>query len=358
MTEQKLFVAIGFTESVATHHRYNTTITPSQYVKMKYDNPKRGYRVHWKEFHYLLALVSEQYIQDIPRKRIDEYRYVTVEQIEKISISGNYFIVEVDENDLKNLEKMIKDFGEYYPRIFLARDGQWYSFPHFKTVETGETEPYFIETYDYVTKTKNTIQRERKKTKAVWSEEYEPYSRLSIPVPLKAYTEQSQIESEDGKNPAGFPTRIVGNGMILEWKQGYEDKPPIWWLRDEYPSHKSKSQTYKNYSAIKSTFGAKWSKGFSAWYFASSPIPPASWLRLVGYTTENNQQQKTPIAEKPIPDMPEELVNKIEKVIETDQKLETPAPVLPIITPQKPPSSYPTAEKTLVSVDDEESIFG
>lgn len=106
-------------------------------------------------------------------------------------------------------------------------------------------------------------------------------------------------------NPAGFPTTITGNGMVLEWKRGYEDKAECWWMHDEQRVSKAQSATYQHYHVLKATSYARWSKTFVSWYYTGGATPPQAWLDLVGYNTT--------LA------MPPELSAQIENVLAQEQ---------------------------------------
>lgn len=113
-------------------------------------------------------------------------------------------------------------------------------------------------------------------------------------------------QAREQSNLTGFPTSISGNGMVLEWKRGYKDAYPCWWLRDEQRVSKAQSATYRHYAAIKSVPHTRWSKTFGAWYFTGGQQPPQRWLELVGYGST--------------PAMPPQLAQQIEDVLAQDEK--------------------------------------
>jgi hypothetical protein len=259
-----------------------------------------GYQVS-KPNYRILKLTLGDRVQDIPRSRIVEYRYVQVD--ESVRKQGNYFLIEIDEGLLTQIEAITRT--EQRLRVFLWRDAQWWSFPQLETYKDGEMETYTVTTTEYgsilnmaeTEPVKRTETREIEKTKIRVRGSYETSKGPGFDLARSTPT------SSDA-NPASFPLTITGNGMVLEWKRGYEDKPECWWIRDEKTVSKAKSQTYKHYAIIKATPHARWSRGFKAWYFTGGDHPPKSWLDLVGY--------KNSLA------MPPELSQQIEDVLAQD----------------------------------------
>lgn len=289
-----LQIAIHFHEK----GNYATNQTkPGSKRKLKmsgYQIDKLNYRV--------LKLVLGDLVQDIPRSRIVEYRYITLQPSERWRQQGHYFLAEIDEALLPQIEAITKT--DQRPRVYLWRDDQWWSFPQLETYRDGEMESYTITTTEYgsilnLGKTepvKRTETRQIEKTKIRVRESYEPSKGPGFALATSTPTGDT--------NPAGFPTTIIGNGMVLEWKRGYDDKPACWWLRDEKRVPKSQSQTYKHYATIKATPYTRWSRGFKAWYFTGGDHPPQKWLDLVGYN----------------PAMSPELSQQIEDVLAQDDQ--------------------------------------
>jgi len=267
----------------------------------------QGYQVSKPNYHILKTLIPDQ-VTDIPRSRIVEYRYIQVD--DAVRQQNRYFLLPITEAQLPQVESITKT--EQKPTVYLWRDGAWWSFPQLETYTDGEMTTYTITRTEYGTlsnlgKTEPTQQvetRQIEKTKIRIRQSYEASKGPGFLLADAAPAEDSDT------NPAGFPVQIIGNGMVLEWKRGYEDKNPCWWLRDEKRVSKAHSATYKHYATLKATYRARWSRGFAAWYFTGGESPPQSWLELVGYRNT--------------PAMPPELSRQIEAQLERDQQAETP----------------------------------
>jgi len=274
----------------------------------------QGYQID-KLNYRVLKIILGDIVQDIPRSRIVHYRYIMLDESERWRIQGSYFLVDLDEALLPQIEAVTKT--EKHPRVYLWRDEQWWSFPQLETYKDGEMESYTITTTEYgsilnLEKTepvKRTETRQIEKTKIRIRETYEPSKGPGFQLARTTTT-------TGNTNPAGFPLTITGNGMVLEWRRGYDDKPECWWLADEKPISKAKSQTYKHYAAIKATPQARWSRGFKSWYYTGGSNPPQKWLDLVGYNTT------------PVGVMPAELSQQIEDILAQDD--EQPLELIPL----------------------------
>lgn len=226
-----------------------------------------GFQLRPLSYQLLRALIPDR-MQDIPRSRIVDYHYVTVER--DLLVRNFHFLVPIAEHQLPHLEAITRQTYDVRG-VYLWREGQWWSFPQLENYQTGklltqqvtvralfggQEEIRTYETPEWATRLRET---------------YEP-----TPGPGFALTPEPA--------PADLPTVITGNGMVLEWKRGYEDKNPCWWLCDAVKVSKAQSATYRHYAVLKATPHARWSKHFASWYYVGGSLPPASWLALVGYT--------------------------------------------------------------------------
>lgn len=261
-----------------------------------------GYQVSKANYQILRTLIPDL-VTDIPRSRIVEYRYIQVD--DAVQQQSHYFLLPITAAQLPQVEAITKT--ERRPAVYLWRDKGWWAFPQLETYTDGEMETYTITVKDYGTLSAlNTAQpldvrtetRQIEKTKIRVRETYEASKGPGFLLAQSAPTPNS--------TPTGFPTSIIGNGMVLEWKRGYEDKNPCWWLRDEKRVSKAQSATYRHYAAIKSVPNTRWSKSFGAWYFTGGQQPPQRWLELVGYGST--------------PAMPPQLAQQIEDVLAQDEK--------------------------------------
>jgi len=253
----------------------------------------KGYQVS-KLNYQILKLVLGDTLADIPRSRIVHYRYITLTPTDQWRLQGRYVVMDVDEKLLPKIETITKT--EQRPSVYLWREDQWWSFPQLETYQDGEMQSYTITTTEYGSildlgksiPTKRTETRQIEKTKLRVRASYEPskgpgFSLTSNDAALSGET-----------NPVGFPVVITGNGMVLEWRQGYTDKTACWWLRDEKDVPKAQSKTYQHYSTIKGVYSARWSRGFKAWYYLAGQHPPQAWLDLVGYSSDPDPETPQP----------------------------------------------------------------
>lgn len=266
-------IAVHFYEK--DHYPTDQPAKPGSARKLKLS----GYQVSKANYQILRTLIPDQ-VTDIPRSRIVEYRYIQVD--EAVQQQSHYFLLPITAAQLPQLEAITKT--ERRPGVYLWRDDQWWSFPQLETYTDGEMETYTIMVKDYGTLSAlnianpldvRTETRQIEKTKIRVRATYEASQGPGFLLAQSATTSNS--------TPTGFPTSITGNGMVLEWKRGYEDKQPCWWLRDEQRVSKAQSATYRHYAAIKSVPNTRWSKSFGAWYFTGGQQPPQRWLELVGY---------------------------------------------------------------------------
>jgi hypothetical protein len=292
-----LYLALRFHEK----GRYESHADPTSRRKPKVS----GYQVVKPAYHILKLLAGDQ-VNDIPRSRIVEYHYVTVG--DTVRQQGSYFILPVEENQLSQIEAITK--LELHPSVYLWRDEAWWSFPQLEMYNTGEMTTVRTTMGDLFGNVHETREHQIEKTALRIRPTYEPSKG-----PGFALTHTTPNSLPDA--PANLPTSITGNGMVLEWKRGYDDKPPCWWLRDERRVSKAQSATYRHYTILKATPHTRWSKGFSAWYYIGGSLPPQKWLELVGYTGSAS------------PAMPPELSQQIEAVLAADDAAER-EPLLPL----------------------------
>lgn len=290
-----LQIAVHFYEK--GHYPTDQPAKPGSTRKLKMP----GYQVS-KANYQILRLLIPDLVTDIPRSRIVEYRYIQVD--DAVQQQSHYFLLPITEAQLPQVEAITKT--ERRPAVYLWRGEGWWAFPQLETYTDGEMETYTITVKDYGTlsalNTANPIDvrtetRQIEKTKIRVRETYEASKGPGFLLAQSAPTPNS--------TPKGFPTSITGNGMVLEWKRGYEDKNPCWWLRDEKRVSKAQSATYRHYAAIKSVSNTRWSKTFGAWYFTGGQQPPQRWLELVGYGST--------------PAMPPQLAQQIEDVLVQDE---------------------------------------
>lgn len=273
--------------------RYESHADPTNRRKPKV----AGYQLIKPNYHILKRLAGDQ-INEIPRSRIVEYHYVTV--ADTIQQQGNYFILPIEESQLPSIEAITKI--ERNPSVYLWRDEQWWSFPQLEMYNTGELTTVRTTMGDLFGNVHETREHQVEKTAFRIRSTYEPTKG-----PGFALTPTISNSLPDA--PANLPTTITGNGMVLEWKRGYEDKPPCWWIRDERRVSKAQSATYRHYATLKATPHARWSKGFSAWYYTGGSLPPQKWLELVSYTGTVS------------PTMSPELSQQIEAVLAAEKEL-------------------------------------
>ncbi len=266
-----------------------------------------GYQVVKPAYRILKLLAGEQ-VSDIPRSRIVEYHYVTVK--DTVRQQGNYFILPIEENHLPQLEAITK--MERNPPAYLWRDEAWWSFPQLELYNTGEMTTVRTTMGDIFGNVHETREHQIERTGLRIRPTYEPSKG-------PGFTLANSHNSPDAPAnlPAGLPASMTGNGMVLEWKRGYDDKPQCWWIRDERRVSKAQSATYRHYAALKATPHARWSKGFSAWYYTGGSLPPQKWLELVGYIGSVS------------PTMPPELSQQIETVLAADDAAEK-EPLIPL----------------------------
>lgn len=281
--------------------RYESHADPTSRRKPKVS----GYQVVKPAYHILKLLADEQ-VSDIPRSRIVEYHYVTV--ADTVRQQGNYFILPVAEHQLAQIEAITKT--ERNPPVYLWRDEGWWSFPQLELYNTGEMTTVRTTIGDLFGNVHETREHQIEKTALQIRPTYEPTKGPSFAL---THTAPNSLPNA----PANLPTTITGNGMVLEWKRGYDDKPPCWWIRDEHRVSKAQSATYRHYAALKATPHARWSKTFSSWYYTGGPLPPQKWLELVGYTGAVS------------PTMPPELSQQIEAVLAADEAAER-EPLIPL----------------------------
>ncbi len=279
-----LTLAVHFFEK-GTYKTNQTQPGSKRKIKMS------GYQV--SKFNYrVLKLALGDLVEDIPRSRIVDYRYIRITPSEKWRAQGRYFLIPIEDSLLTQLEGLTK--SEYRPRVYLWRDEGWHPFPQIEEYADGETQTITITRTEYGSllnldpQPKRTVEhKEVPKVKRRIRQTYEPSKGPGFQLASSTPTGDT--------NPAGFPTTITGNGMILEWKRGYDDKPPVWWIRDAAEVPKAQSQTYKHYQTLKSTPGARWSRGFRAWYLPRETTPPQAWLDLLGIYANTSE----PTVEKP-----------------------------------------------------------
>jgi hypothetical protein len=272
--------------------------TYAPYREGRHQKKISGYQIDKANYRILKSLAPD-HMQDIPRSRIVDYHYVQVDNA--IVQQGNYFLFSIEETQLSQIEAITK--VEHRPQVYLWREGVWWSFPQLETYNTGEMKTVTITMADIFGNSRETREHQIERTGVRLRESYEPAKGPGFPV-VEAATEAT------GTNPAGFPVQIMGNGMVLEWKRGYDDKPECWWIKDERRVSKAQSATYRHYAILKATPRAKWSKSFGAWYYTGGPHPPQKWLELVGYTQAGA--------------ISSDLAQQIEGQLERDQQAETP----------------------------------
>lgn len=255
-----------------------------------------GYQISKTNYRILKLLIKTQ-VTDIPRSRIVEYHYIQVD--DSVRKQGSYFILPITEEQLPRLEAITTT--EHRPRVYLWRDNQWWTFPQLEIYNTGEMTTFTTTIEDIFGNVQEVRESQIEKTGIRIRASYAPTSG-----PGFALTTSGTPVTVTA--PADLPTTITGNGMVLEWKRGYEDKQPVWWLRDEQRVSKAQSATYRHYATLKATPHARWSKSFGAWYYTGGAIPPQKWLELVGY-------------QRSLPAMPPELTRQIEQVLAADEPL-------------------------------------
>lgn len=294
-----LYIALHFHEK----GRYESH-TPTETANRR--NPKvSGYQLVKPTYRILKLLVGDQ-VSDIPRSRIVEYHYVTV--ADTVRQQGHYFILLVSDSQLTQIEAITK--LERQPPVYLWRDEGWWSFPQLEMYNTGELTTMRTTIGDLFGNVHEIREHQIEKTGLRIRPTYEPSKGPGFEL-----TRPTANCAPDA--PANLPTIISGNGMVLEWKRGYEDKNPCWWLRDEQRVSKAQSATYRHYATLKATPHARWSKGFSAWYYTGGSRPPQKWLELVGYSGVVS------------PAMPPELSQQIEAVLAADDAAEK-EPLIPL----------------------------
>lgn len=271
-----------------------------------------GYQTS-KEAHLVLKVVLPDLVGEIPRSRIATYQYITLtEQAERWQAMKSHFLIPVEESLLPRIEQVTK--AMHNPPVYLWRDSQWWTFPQLELYNTGEKTTITTTIGDIFGKVHETRTSETDKMGWRIRETYVPLPSGSRAIDFIPPGAAAVKHTSTGTtNPAGYPTTITGNGMVLEWKRGYEDKQPVWWLRDEQRVSKAQSATYKHYAVIKATAHARWSKSFSSWYYTGGMAPPAAWLKLVGYQPDSTPP--TAVA----PEMPAELSTIIEAALGEDE---------------------------------------
>ncbi|NJL73705.1 MAG: hypothetical protein HC892_00390 [Saprospiraceae bacterium] len=285
--------------------------------KPKYQDVK-GFQMSKEAHQVLLALVPTA--KPIPRSRIVEYQYLASDGAPEVV--GNYFKIAITEEDLPTIAKITRT--AHHPGVYVYMRGRWHNAPQVEEYKDGEMGSYTVTSYEPVGAfelgmTPLVVQqvetRQFEKTKLRIVDEFVPRGE-GMKVPFVIATppgnEREMGSQSADRNPAGFPLQIIGNGMVLEWKKGYEDKDPIWWLRDEQKVSKEHSATYAHYSTVKSVPHMRWSRSFSAWYFIGGATPHQTLLNLVGYqpvtpavTTPEVFTVKPPVA----PDVPQDLLD-------------------------------------------------
>lgn len=264
-----------------------------------------GYQLVKPSYHILKLLVGDQ-VTDIPRSRIVEYHYVTVAAT--VRQQGSYFILPVTASQLQQIEAITQT--ELRPPVYLWRDDQWWTLPQLEIYNTGEMTTMRTTIGDLFGNVHEIREHQIEKSGLRIRSTYEPTQGPGFEL-----NRTKPHAQPDG--PANLPTTITGNGMVLEWKRGYEDKPPVWWLRDENRVSKPQSATYRHYATLKATPQARWSKGFAAWYYTGGSQPPQKWLELVGYSPTS------------LAAMPPELAQMIEETLAADQATER-EPLIPL----------------------------
>lgn len=275
-----LYLAIGFDQKgkypSAPRSRHNVAgyrFKTAEYVAL---NKALGHKVHL-----------------IPRSRAT-YNYVTITPDSSWYEDQTCIITPIEENLLPTLEIFTK--ATFNPRLYLWREGQWWKFPQKEEYETGEKE-----TRNYTSRaifggdTNTTTYTVDKYATRITN-----YTSIQLklnppPGATPATTTSATTPTSTSKaiNPAGYPVTIQGNKMILEWKRGYENRPPIWWLRDEVKVPKVLSATMRHYDTLSTTPNARWSKPKHAWYYTGGEEPPKLWLEMIGYQTTPQQPPKT-----------------------------------------------------------------
>lgn len=354
--EDKLYLAVFYSERVADSLRYNTVLS----VRQKIDSraPKKyGFKIEKAECLILESAFPNR-IMHIQRDRIVDYEYITVDEGDVIRRENNYFIFEVKQAFVDWIVEKIrnKEKGFYNPGISLWKNNMWCRFPKWTDEPTGEFETRTMTSVELFTGKTEIREYQVEKTRPAFKEEFAPNVKTSLrsPVPINPVP----IVNEEGKNPAGYPVKIIGNGMVLEWKQTYADKPHCWWIQDEYrASKKESSSTYRHYSQIKYAGGggARWSKNFNAWYWSGSALPPKAWLDLVGYKEESTVLKEEVKASDVVV-----LSPRVEEL----EKIETPYVMETFIAKHPTPTiAYNIVEKAIekmeefIRVHEDEEIF-
>jgi hypothetical protein len=211
-----LQLAVHFYEQ--GHYSTDQLAKPGSQRKLK----RHGYQVSKANYQILKALIPNQ-VTDIPRSRIVEYRYIQVDDV--VQQQSHYFLLPIAQTQLPQIEAITQT--ERQPRVYLWRDETWWSFPQLETYSDGEMATYTVTVRDYGPLSAlhsdppavRTETRQVEKTKLRLRPTYEPAQG-----PGFALTHTAPNHPPDA--PVNLPATITGNGMVLEWKRGYEDKHP------------------------------------------------------------------------------------------------------------------------------------